>query len=97
MAYQNYTLEMLQQIDARHHMHPFCDYKELKAQGTRVISACDGNYVIDSEGQRLLDAMAGLWCVNIGYSRPELAEVAREQMLELPYYNPSKLLVLGQV
>ena len=87
MAYQNYTLEMLQQIDERHHMHPFCDYKELRAKGTRVISACDGNYVIDIEGTRLLDAMAGLWCVNIGYSRPELAEVAHKQMLELPYYN----------
>lgn len=87
MAYQNYTLEQLQKIDARHHMHPFCDYQELRQNGTRVISNCDGNYVIDSEGERLLDAMAGLWCVNIGYSRPELAEVARQQMLELPYYN----------
>src|SRR5690606_18417567 len=41
----------------------------------------------DSEGNRLLDGMAGLWCVNIGYGRRELADAAHRQMLELPYYN----------
>ncbi len=41
----------------------------------------------DSDGNRLLDGMAGLWCVNIGYGRKELAEAAYRQMLELPYYN----------
>ena len=41
----------------------------------------------DSEGNRLLDGMAGLWCVNVGYSRPELVEAAAAQMSQLPYYN----------
>ena len=47
----------------------------------------EGVYLYDSDGQQILDAMAGLWCVNVGYGRAELAEVARAQMLELPYYN----------
>jgi putrescine aminotransferase len=44
-------------------------------------------YLHDSEGNKILDGMAGLWCVNIGYGRNELADVAARQMRELPYYN----------
>ena len=55
--------------------------------GPRVITQAEGSYLWDSEGKRLLDAFAGLWCVNVGYGRKELAEAAYEQMLELPYYN----------
>ncbi|MBK5003394.1 aspartate aminotransferase family protein, partial [Pseudomonas sp. S31] len=40
-----------------------------------------------SEGHKILDGMAGLWCVVIGYGRDELAEVASQQMKQLPYYN----------
>ncbi|WP_067846370.1 aspartate aminotransferase family protein [Alicyclobacillus mali (ex Roth et al. 2021)] len=46
----------------------------------------DGAYVLDAEGRRYLDAMSGLWCVNLGYSRKELAEAAYRQMTEMPYY-----------
>ena len=47
----------------------------------------EGVYLYDSDGKQILDAMAGLWCVNVGYGRAELADAARAQMLELPYYN----------
>jgi len=77
----------LQALDAAHHMHPFTDGDELAKQGVRIITRADGVTLTDSEGHELLDAMAGLWCVNIGYGRKELAEVAARQMLELPYYN----------
>ena len=76
-----------QALDRQHFLHPFTDHKTLHEQGTRVITRADGVYLWDSEGTRLLDAMAGLWCVNVGYGRPELAAVAAAQMSELPYYN----------
>ena len=76
-----------QAIDRRHFLHPFTDTKALHATGTRVITRAEGVYLWDSDGHRLLDGMAGLWCVNIGYGRNELAEVAAAQMRELPYYN----------
>ena len=75
------------QLDARHHLHPFTDHAELAARGTRIITRAEGCWLWDSEGNRLLDGMAGLWCVNVGYGRAELVEAARRQMATLPYYN----------
>ncbi|SDC73951.1 aspartate aminotransferase family protein [Ruegeria marina] len=77
----------LQALDAAHHMHPFSANTELGREGVRVITRAKGVWLTDSEGEEILDGMAGLWCVNIGYGREELAEVAARQMRELPYYN----------
>lgn len=77
----------LQALDAAHHMHPFTANGGLAQKGARVITRANGVTLTDSEGHEILDAMAGLWCVNIGYGREELAEVAARQMRELPYYN----------
>jgi len=74
-------------LDARHHLHPFTDTKDLNAKGVRVITRAKGVWIETSDGERLIDGMAGLWCVNIGYGREELARVAHDQMLELAYYN----------
>ena len=77
----------LQALDAAHHMHPFTANGELAQKGARIITRANGVTLTDSEGNQILDAMAGLWCVNIGYGRDELADVAARQMRELPYYN----------
>ncbi len=74
-------------IDTAHHVHPFTDQKALKARGSTIIEKADGCYLWDSDGNRILDGMAGLWCVNVGYGRSELADVARQQMCDLAYYN----------
>jgi putrescine aminotransferase len=76
-----------QELDRRHYVHPFTDSKALHAQGTRVITRAEGVYLWDSNGNRIIDGMAGLWCVNVGYGRRELVDAAVGQMLELPYYN----------
>jgi len=77
----------LQQLDAAHHLHPFNDNAALAKKGTRILSRGEGVYVWDSAGNKLLDAFAGLWCVNIGYGRKELGAAAAKQMTELAYYN----------
>lgn len=85
---RNYDIEALKRLDTAHHLHPFTDYKALAAEGgSRIITRAEGCYLYDGAGERILDGMAGLWCVNVGYGRTELAEVAYRQMLELPYYN----------
>ena len=74
--------------DAQHHLHPFTDFGALAAEGgSRIITKAEGCWLEDSEGERILDGMAGLWCVNIGYGRRELADAAHRQMIELAYYN----------
>ncbi len=77
----------LQQLDAAHHLHPFNDNAALAKRGTRILTRGEGCYVWDAEGNKLLDAFAGLWCVNVGYGRKELGEAASKQMTQLAYYN----------
>ncbi len=77
----------LQALDAAHHMHPFTDGAALAKKGVRIMKSAKGAWLTDTEGNRILDGMAGLWCVNIGYGRRELAEAAAAQMQELSYYN----------
>jgi putrescine aminotransferase len=80
------TLEW-QALSSEHHLAPFSDYKQLKEKGPRIVTRAEGVYLWDSEGNKILDGMSGLWCVAIGYGRDELADAASRQMRELPYYN----------
>lgn len=74
--------------DHRHFMHPFTDTRELGEKGgARIITHADGVYIYDSGGQKILDGMAGLWCVSLGYGRQDLVDAATAQMQQLPYYN----------
>jgi putrescine aminotransferase len=62
-----------QALSSDHHLAPFSDFKQLKEKGPRIITNAKGVYLWDSEGNKILDGMAGLWCVAIGYGRDELA------------------------
>lgn len=81
------TTRDYQALDRAHHLHPFTDFKALGEEGSRIIERAEGVYIYDSEGNRILDGMAGLWCVNLGYGRQELVEAASAQLTQLPYYN----------
>jgi putrescine---pyruvate transaminase len=80
-------LAELRRLDVAHHLPAQSDYKLHAEQGSRIIVRAEGCTIHDAEGHAMLDAMAGLWCVNVGYGREELACAAYEQMLELPFYN----------
>ena len=83
----SHTTAELRELDRRHHFHPFTNHRQMHINGARIISGADGVYISDSDGNKYLDGMSGLWCVNLGYGRAELAEAARRQMEQLPYYN----------
>ncbi|WP_040259486.1 aspartate aminotransferase family protein [Pseudomonas massiliensis] len=76
-----------QALSGDHHLAPFSDYRQLKEKGPRIITEAQGVHLWDSEGHKILDGMAGLWCVAVGYGREELVQAAAAQMRELPYYN----------
>ncbi|MBV8209659.1 MAG: aspartate aminotransferase family protein [Burkholderiaceae bacterium] len=82
-----YDTRALQQADSAHYLHPATDHQQLAQLGARIVVRGEGVYIWDSEGHRILDAMSGLWCVNVGYGRRELADAAYRQLNTLPFYN----------
>src|SRR5437764_6294414 len=66
-------------------LHPVVAHRQLEAEPLVIVEG-RGSTVVDADGTEYLDAMAGLWCVNVGYGRTELADVAAAQMRTLPYY-----------
>ncbi|WMN88095.1 aspartate aminotransferase family protein [Vibrio parahaemolyticus] len=73
--------------DSAHCLHPFTNFKALNDKGSRIIKRAEGVYIYDEDDNKILDGMAGLWCVNMGYSCQPLIDAATKQMQELPYYN----------
>lgn len=80
------TLQELRQKDRAHHIHPFTNHADLHREGTRWIKEGDGCYLVDESDRRLLDGLAGLWCVNVGYNCAAIVEAVHAQMERLPYY-----------
>ena len=85
--HSNLSTDDLRALDAAHHLHPFTDHGALGLAERRVIARADGVWLWDTEGNRMLDGMAGLWCVEVGHGRQEIVEAVRAQMSELSYYN----------
>ncbi|WP_262695592.1 aminotransferase [Kordiimonas aquimaris] len=76
-----------QALDSAHHLHPFTVHHELRDQKPRVISHGKGVYLWDSDGNRIIDGMAGLWCTQLGYGVEGLADAASSAIKNLSYYN----------
>ena len=81
------TTPQWQAADAAHFLHPFTDFQSLARKGSRIIERAEGIYLWDTDGQRILDAMSGLWCVNVGYGQRALIDAATRQLETLPFYN----------
>lgn len=81
--------DQLEQWDRENFFHPSTHLAEF-ARGNlphRVVTGGTGCHIEDRDGNRLLDAFAGLYCVNVGYGRPEIAEAIADQAKELAYYH----------
>ncbi len=82
-----YNTAAIQKLDTAHYMHPFTDHQALGEKGARVMVRGEGIYLWDSEGNKILDGMSGLWCVNVGYGRKSISDAVYRQMETLPFYN----------
>ncbi len=83
------NVEDLEAQDRAYMFHPSSNLKG-HAHGTtpcRIMADGEGVYVTDRDGRRSLDAFAGLYCVNVGYGRREIADAVYRQMQELAYYH----------
>ncbi len=81
------TTQQWQAADAAHFLHPFTDFQALARKGSRVITRADNIYLWVSDGHKILDAMSGLWFVNVGSGQQALIDAATRQKKELPFYN----------
>jgi putrescine aminotransferase len=81
-----FDLASLRRLDAAHHLHPFTDHVALHKAGTHVIRSARGVTLVDEAGRELLDGLAGLWCVNIGYGRDEIRVAVDTQMRQVAFY-----------
>jgi len=78
----------LEELDRERLFHPFTSVAEHLAGPPRVVMAeGKGVWLRDTRGREYLDAMAGLWCVNVGYGREEIAQAMADQARRLPYYH----------
>ncbi len=75
----------LAELDVASIWHPLTQHSVFEKAPPKFIEHADGSYLYDAEGKKYLDAVSGLWCVNIGHGRKELAAVAAEQMTKLAY------------
>lgn len=82
-----YDTRDLNQKDRDYHIHPWNDHPNLERRGCLVVAEAEGAYVYDSSGKGYLDGIGGMWCVNVGYGRDEIARAMFEQARRLPYYN----------
>jgi putrescine aminotransferase len=77
----------LRQLDRDHHLHPFTNLRRYSQQGGRIIARAEHVYIYDSDDNKMLDGMSGLWCCNLGYSQSTIKDAIYAQLQELPYYN----------
>lgn len=81
------TTAELESIDRQTLIHPFTSIRDHLEKGPLIITEADGIRIRDRAGNTYIDAMAGLWCVNVGYGRRELIDAMRKQAEKLPYYH----------
>ena len=77
----------LHENNARQLWHPMADPNEMEASPPRIIVSGQGSYVTDVDGHRVVDAVGGLWNVNLGYSNRAIKDAIASQLDELPYYS----------
>jgi putrescine aminotransferase len=79
--------DRLWEMDRDHFLHPWTHFDSFEKEGSLVIAKGQGCHVTDAQGKRYLDGIGGMWCVNVGYGRDELARVMADQAMQLAYSN----------
>lgn len=83
----DFTNESAFEMDKKHFIHPYTDFSTFEEEGSQVITDATGIYVTDDKNKKYLDGIAGLWCVNIGHGRQEMADAISAQVTAMQYYN----------
>lgn len=82
------TPEDLHTWDRTHFVHPWHDMNAWRGYDNMLVQGADGIYHYDETGKQFIDGPGGMWCVQIGYNRPEMAQAIADQALKMPYASP---------
>ena len=85
--FRQYDNDGLWRKDRDHNIHPWTDFATFKDEGSEIMAEAEGVYVYNAKGDRYIDGIGGLWCVNIGYGRDEMAQAIADQVRSIPYYS----------
>ena len=77
----------LKENNARHLWHPMGHPGDAQINAPKIIKGADGAHITDIDGHRVVDAVGGLWCVNLGYSNDVVKDAIAGQLYQLPYYS----------
>ncbi|MCF3592625.1 aminotransferase class III-fold pyridoxal phosphate-dependent enzyme [Rhodobacteraceae bacterium LMO-12] len=77
----------LKENNARHLWHPMAHPADSLENPPTIIKGAEGVHITDIDGNRVVDAVGGLWCVNLGYSNDVVKEAIAKQLYDLPYYS----------
>jgi len=81
----SHHLAELAALDRAHLVHPVAAWRQHEARGPQLLTGARGAWLTDGQGHELLDAFAGLWCVNVGYGQESVVQAATAQLRQLPY------------
>ncbi|HPE62427.1 MAG TPA: aminotransferase [Thiolinea sp.] len=81
------SVQAAAEADRQHHVHPASSIEAVQQSGPRMINRASGNYIYDADGRAVLDGTAGLWCVNIGHGRQEIADTLAREAMALDYFH----------
>lgn len=87
MTDQNIDMKKVWQQDKDHYVHPWTDFSTFKEEGSLIVAESSNVHITDGDGNRYMDGIGGLWCVNVGYGREEIGQAMAEQATKMPYYS----------
>jgi adenosylmethionine-8-amino-7-oxononanoate aminotransferase len=87
-----YDTADLREKDREHIVHPWIDLGTARTREPMVIAESEGVHIYDSDGHKMIDGIGGMWCVNIGHAREEMAQAIADQVRRLCYYSPFGLI-----
>jgi putrescine---pyruvate transaminase len=77
----------LKENNARHMWHAMAHAGDMRSNPPQIINSAEGVEITDIDGHKVLDAVGGLWNVNLGYSCEPVKKAIRDQLDQLPYYS----------
>lgn len=82
------TAKELTAWDRDHHLHPWAGVESFGTDEYMRVNTADGVYLWDAQGKRYLDGPGGMWCMQIGYGRQDMADAIAAQVMQMPYASP---------